>query len=154
MLRNLWLGMAFSAGMFVVGLTITMIWSGSIATRWRETTGGVVPDISPAGIRASLEREVEAYNAQLAQLSTPDVTAMGKTLAGETLTTRFMMNRFVAPGERPQLIARLRAQTVRRTCNAARFPALRAGYRFVTSYADIVGGEIRIVITAADCTGA
>lgn len=146
--------MAFSAGMLVVGLAVTMIWSGSIATRWRETAGGVVPDTSPAGIRASLEREVEAYNAQLARLSTPEVTAMGKTLSGETLTTRFMMIRFVAPGERVLLVQRLRAQTVRETCNAGRFPALRAGYRFVTSYADIVGGESRFVITAADCTGA
>lgn len=154
MLKLFGRGMIFGAGMLVVSMTGSMLWSGWIVARWRETTQHLVPDTSPAGIRASLQQEVDAYNARLAQLSSPDVTAMGKTLSGETLTTRFMMNRFVAPGERPLLVQRLRAQTVRETCNAGRFPALRAGYRFVTSYADIVGGEIRFVMTAADCTGA
>ncbi len=112
-----------------------------------------MPDTSPAGIRASLQQEVDAYNARLAQLSSPDVTAMGKTLTADTLTTRYMMHRFVAPGERPELVARLRARTARVVCNRDRLAALRAGYRFVYSYADVVGGEIRIVIGPTDCSG-
>ena len=91
-------GMVFGAGMPVVSMTGSMIWSGWIVARWRETTQHLVPDTSRAGIRASLQQEVDAYNARLAQLSTPDVTAMGRTLTAETLTTRDMMHRFVAPG--------------------------------------------------------
>lgn len=153
MLKLFGRGMIFGAGMLLVSMTGSMLWSGWIVARWRETTQHLVPDTSPAGIRASLQQEVDAYNARLAQLSSPDVTAMGKTLTADTLTTRYMMHRFVAPGERPELVARLRARTAREVCNRDRREALRAGYRFVYSYADVVGGEIRIVIGPTDCSG-
>ena len=58
-----------------------------------------------------------------------------------------------AGGERPELVARLRNRTAREVCNRDRLAALRAGYRFVYSHADVVGGEIRIVIGPADCSG-
>ena len=145
-------GIAFGIGMMIVSLIGSWLWTGYLVTQWYDRTRHLVPDNSREGVRARLQQEVAAYNAELANLSTPEVTALGRTLSGETLTTRFMMNRFVAPGERQQIAARLRDRTAREACNRY-VPALRVGFRLVYSYADIVGGEMRFVYAAQDCSG-
>jgi hypothetical protein len=101
-------------------------------------------------IETRLQREIAAYNANLHLFTTPQTEALGASLTGKTVLKRYMMNRFVAPGERNDLAARLRQMHYSEVCPRQGL-ATRAGYRFVFSYADVVGGEIRLVFTAAEC---
>ena len=152
MLRIFGRGMIFGAGMLVVSLIGSVAWSAYVMHQWRQTTRPVVQDTRPEAVRARIEQEIAAYNADLAQWSTPDITAVGKTLSGDTVITRFMVNRFVAPGERAQHVARLRGRTSREVCGG-QVAALRAGLRFVYSYADVWGGEIRFAYGLSECSG-
>lgn len=152
MLKVFGRGMVFGAGMLVVSLLGSMAWTAYVMRQWRETTRPAVQDTRPEVVRVRIEQEIAAYNADLARWSTPDITAVGKTLSGDVVMTRFIMNRFVAPGERAQHVARLRNRTAREVCGG-QLPALRAGLRFVYSYADLWGGEIRFAFGPSDCSG-
>ncbi|BDG71439.1 hypothetical protein [Roseomonas fluvialis] len=140
--------LAWGVAMLAANLGAAYVWRTYFVPDWGGASRELAGDLSAFDER--LQREIAAYNANLRVFSTPQTEALGASLSGRTVLTRFMMNRFVAPGERAELAARLRERHYREVCPRQGL-ALRAGYRFVYSYADIVGGEIRIVLSANDC---
>lgn len=136
------------AAVMVGGVALTRFYTTAMRADHDNATLELAGDTR--AIETRLQREIAAYNANLHLVSTPQTQALGASLTGKTVLKRFMMNRFVAPGERNDLAARLRRMHYDEVCPRQGL-ATRAGYRFVFSYADVVGGEIRIVFTSAEC---
>jgi hypothetical protein len=141
-------GLAVGMVMIAMGMGVSYVFTTHMNAEWGNATRELAGDTQ--AIETRLGREIAAYNANLHLFTTPQTEALGASLSNRTVLTRYMRNTFVAPGERATLAARLRRRHYEEVCPRQGL-ALRAGYRFVFSYADVVGGEIRIVLSVEDC---
>mgnify|MGYP001458289784 CR=1 FL=1 len=93
--------------MMAVSFAGSWIWMRYWPSEIKAITAGP-PGTPTERLRGQIEAEVAYYNEWLAQISTPDIEARGMELNDRSVVTRFMVNRFTAPGARNDTFARLR----------------------------------------------